>query len=366
MVAGLTWAGLRLASPRRRAAALGLVVGVVLLHALVTRHVMQRMAEFATPAAMPPRIQVAYVRELELAPPPVVAPVVAPPAPRQRRASAAPVPAAAAASAVAAEAVAQAEAGPEPLDPPEPIPPPVAEAAPAPEPEVAAAAPPAEAEAFDWPVSTRLSYALTGNYRGEINGDAQVEWVRVGTRYQVHIDVGVGPLISRRMSSQGELVGDRLLPSRYDEETRVLMRAPRRVTILFNADEVILANGERLERVPGVQDTASQFIQLAAMFTTRPELLTPGGTVEVLLALRNRIGAWTYDVLGEEEVATSFGPVATYHLKPRNVVSRGNELSAEIWFAPQLRYLPVRMRIRQDAETYVDLVIARRPEIAAQ
>jgi hypothetical protein len=222
MVAGLTLAGLRLASPRRRAAALALVVAVVLLHALVTRHVLQRMAEFATPAAMPLRIQVTYVRELELAPPPVVAPVVAPPAPRQRRASAAPVPAASAASAAAApaaEAVAQAEAGPEPvpLAPPEPIPPPVAEAAPAPESAVAAAAPPAEAEAFDWPVSTRLTYALTGNYRGEINGDAQVEWVRVGTRYQVHIDVSLGPLISRRMSSQGELVGDRLLPARYDE-----------------------------------------------------------------------------------------------------------------------------------------------------
>ena len=86
----------------------------------------------------------------------------------------------------------------------------------------------------------------------------------------------------------------------------------------------------------------------------------------MLLALRNRIGSWTYDVIGEEEVRTPFGRVATYHLKPRNVVSRGNELSAEVWFAPQLRFLPVRMRIRQDEDTYADLVISRRPEIAAQ
>ena len=232
-------------------------------------------------------------------------------------------------------------------------------------PEVAAAAP-AEAEAFDWPVSTRLTYELTGNYRGELNGDAQVEWVRVGTQYQVHIDITLGPIISRRMSSQGELVGDRLRPSRYDEETRVLMRAPRRVTILFNADEVVLATGERRERTPDVQDSASQFIQLAAMFTTRPELLQAGTTLEMPLALRNRIGTWTYDVLGAEDIRTPFGPVATYHLKPRKVMSRGNELSAEIWFAPQLRYLPVRIRVEQDEYTFIDLVIARRPEIAAQ
>ncbi len=355
--------GLNLAGSQRRAAAVALVIAVVALHAVVTRHVLQSMADFATPSAMPPRMVVSYVRELELAPPPAAPPVVAAPAPPRKR------PAAVTAAAPAASAAAAPE--PAPVAAPEPIPIPVAEA-PAAEPASSAAAgndvaaAPTEAEAFQWPVSTRLTYALTGNYRGEVNGDAQVEWVRVGTRYQVNIDISVGPLISRRMSSQGELVGDRLLPSRYDEETKVVFREPRRVTILFEADEVVLATGERRERAAGVQDAASQFIQLAALFTTRPDLLQTGGTIEVLLALRNRIGAWVYDVLGEEDIQTSFGPLATYHLKPRRVVSGGNELSAEIWFAPQLRFLPVRIRIRQDAENFVDLLISRRPEIAAQ
>ena len=34
-----------------------------------------------------------------------------------------------------------------------------------------------------------------------------------------------------------------------------------------------------------------------------------------------------------------------------------------MWFAPQLRYLPVRIRIQQDAENYIDLLIAKRPEL---
>jgi hypothetical protein len=224
----------------------------------------------------------------------------------------------------------------------------------------------ADAQAFDWPTSTRLTYVLIGNYRGEINGYAQVEWVRVGTHYQVNIDISLGPLISRRMTSEGELVGDRLLPSRYDEETRVVFREPRRMTILLGPDEIVLGTGERRERAAGVQDAASQFIQLAALFTTRPDLLQAGGTIEVLLALRNRVGAWVYDVLGQEDIWTPFGSLTTYHLRPRHVVSGGTELSAEVWFAPQLRYLPVRLLIRQDAETFVDLVISRRPEIAAQ
>jgi hypothetical protein len=249
-------------------------------------------------------------------------------------------------------------------------PPPAAEpvAEPAPKAEPASADPAAsatEAQAFDWPASTRITYELSGNYRGAISGDAQVEWVRVGSHYQVNIDLGVGPLIARRMTSEGELVGDRLLPSRYDEVTRVVFRE-RRVTILLGPDEIVLDTGERRERKAGVQDSASQFIQLAAYFTTRPELLRAGNTVEVLLALRNRIGAWVYDVLGQEDIATPIGPLAAYHLRPRSVVNGGNELTVEVWFAPQLRYQPVRMLIRQDADTFVDLVLSRRPDIAAQ
>ncbi len=201
-------------------------------------------------------------------------------------------------------------------------------------------------------------------------GDAQVEWVRVGTRYQVHVDIGVGarfaPIITRRMSSEGELVGDSLRPSRYDEDTRVLLRPPRRVTILLGPDEIALPNGVKLPRAPDVQDAASQFIQLAAHFTTHPELLEAGNAIEILIVLRNRVGLFTYDVIGRDETATPFGMLDTVHLKPRDIKDRGNVLTAEIWFAPQLRYLPVRIRIEQDPATYVDLVIVRRPEIAAQ
>ena len=359
--------GLKALRPRRRLAAAALVLMVIALHLWVTRYVAQTMDDWATAPPMPPRIEVAYVRELELTPPPVAAPVVVAPAPpRPRPSAAAPTAAQAASAPAVAEAETKAETAATELAEAAATPPPVVEPARAPELASAAPAPAAsDAEAFQWPTSTRLTYELSGNYRGAINGDAQVEWVRVGTHYQVNIDLNVGPLIARRMSSEGELIGDRLLPSRYDEITRVVFRE-RRVTILLGPEEILLATGERRERAPGVQDSASQFIQLAAFFTTQPEMLQAGKTVEVLLALRNRVGSWIYDVLGQEDIATPFGTLAAYHLRPRRIVSGGNEMSVEVWFAPQLRYLPVRMRVRQDAETFVDLVLSRRPEIAAQ
>jgi outer membrane biosynthesis protein TonB len=400
----------RLSAARRARRFVGaalLVAMVLALHLVVTRQVAQSLADFVRAGEMPERIRVTYVRELELAPPPVAAPVVV--APPARAPTTAATPAALPASApqpepapqpqpqptaddeaalraralawAAAQAASAAAAkAPPPAESTAALSPPSAAAASASAASDAAtalaaagpasAASDAMAQAFDWPVSTRLTYALSGNYRGEVLGDAQVEWVRVGSRYQVHVDVGIGarfaPIITRRMSSEGELVGDSLHPTRYDEDTRVLMRKPRRLTILLGPDEILLPNGEKLARAAGVQDAASQFIQLAAHFTTHPELLQAGNTIDMLIALRNRVGLFTYDVMGLEETATPFGTLQTAHLKPRDIKDRGNVLTAEIWFAPQLRYLPVRIRIEQDADTYIDLVIARRPEIAAQ
>jgi hypothetical protein len=225
-------------------------------------------------------------------------------------------------------------------------------------------------EPFDWPASTRVSFVLTGNYRGEVNGYAQVEWVRLGTRYQVNLDLLVGPafapIIARRMTSEGDLTADGLTPSRYDEDTQVAFRERRRVSVLFEPEAVVLSNGQRRERWRGVQDTASQFVQLTYLFTMRPELLKVGNAVEVPLALPRSMDRWTYDVLDESVIQTPFGPLPAFHLKPRRATPRPGELSAEIWFAPQLRYLPVRIRIEQDPQTWLDLVIARKPELASR
>jgi hypothetical protein len=225
-------------------------------------------------------------------------------------------------------------------------------------------------EPFDWPASTRVSFILSGNYRGEVTGNAQVEWIRVGSRYQVNLDFLVGPdfapIIARRMRSEGDLTPDGLTPNRYDEDTQVVFRERRRASVVFEPDAVVLANGDRRERWRGVQDTASQFVQLTYLFTTRPELLRVGNTVEVPLALPRNVDRWIYDVIGEAVIDTPFGPLSTFHLKPRRVRKMTSELSAEIWFAPQLRYLPVRIRIEQDPQTYVDLVIARKPELASR
>ena len=341
-----------------------LVLGVTLLHLWLANHALLDQLGSGAALSTPRRIEVSFVRELvQQAPPALVAPV----APRRAAAGIAAAPAASAPAPVP-EVLAVPEvaaAVPLPPTPAEPAPAettPVVAAAAVEAPASAAAAP---AVAFEWPPSTRLTYAVTGYYRGPVEGQAQVEWLRMGARYQVHLDVSLGPsfapLMSRRMSSDGELTASGLRPRRYDEQTRVAMRSPRVATVHFDDDKVRLAVGSEVALPAGVQDTASQFVQMTWMFTTKPELLEVGRTITMPLALPRRVDTWLYDVVARETLATPVGPVATLHVKPRREVG-GGDLTAEMWVAPTLQYLPVRILIRQDRETYIDMLLERLPQ----
>jgi len=345
-------------SGRRSLFAVGVLL-VLVLHLWLAVALDEMRLDWETVAEMPKRLQVAYVRELVQAEPPTP-PTRTVPKPKPRLPEAPAVPASAP------------EPAPEPL--PTPAPPPVV--AVAAEPFIEAPPVPVEAPAsavaaavpFEWPASTRLSYVLTGNYRGEVNGNAQVEWIRQGERYQINLDVAVGPsfapLISRRMTSDGELTPQGLRPLRYDEDTKILFRERRRVSVLFQGADVVLANGKRESAEPGVQDTASQFVQLTWLFLTQREQFEPGRVVEMPLALPRKLYRWRYEVIGDETLQTPMGPIQSWHLRPQREAG-GGDLTAEVWIAPRLQYLPVRLRIHQDANTFIDLMLKAPPQQAA-
>ena len=336
----------------RRAMPALLVLPVLLAHIWLGVAV-QGLQEGWGGAAVPPRLTVAYVRELIAQPPPT-------PAPRLKKLAA---PAAAAAASLEPlvnppEAAASAPENIEPLQALLPIVEPVA---------AALVNPPASDAGVEWPPSTRLSYELTGNYRGPVNGNAQVEWIRQASRYQVHLDVSVGPsfapLITRHMSSDGELTAAGIVPKRYDEDTRVLLAARRRVSVLFQGDKLTLGNGSVEAAPPGSQDAASQFVQLSWLFATGREALRIGHVVELPLALPRKQYLWRYEVMGEELLQTPMGPLATWRLKPSTATS--GDLSAEVWLAPSLQYLPVRLLIRQNEAAYIDLMLKAPPQQGA-
>ena len=218
----------------------------------------------------------------------------------------------------------------------------------------------------EWPLSTRLDYHLSGNYRGEITGSASVEWLREGAHYQVRLDLSVGGLITRSMVSDGVLTAHGIEPRRYAEETRVLLMAPRQANMLFSGPMLQLANGQQLPKPASVQDSASQFVHLTWLFRTGRKALREGTFVDMPLALPRKLYDWRYEVQGQETLDTPMGPLATWHLVPtRGDAAIHGDLTADVWLAPSLQYLPVRILIRQDAQSFVDLQLAKPPVQAA-
>jgi hypothetical protein len=367
-------------SPRRRrvTAFVALVLAVVLVHFAVTDRVAQSLHELGAAASEPVRLQAAFVREIQQAAPPAEAPrPAAPPRPKRPRTAVAKprAPAASAPQEIASapEPAASAEQGiasaPElEASAPQEVAAASESASPA-QPEASASAPSPAASAsgappFEWPPSTQLRYSLLGWYRGEVRGSAQVQWIREGSHYQVHLDVVVGPgfapLLQRRMTSDGELGEQGLIPRRYDEITKPPLGATRRAGVIFEGNEAALNDGRRVDVRPGVQDTASQFVQLSYLFSVDPQRLQVGKSVELPLALPRRYDLWVYDVIGRETLSAPFGEVETYHLRPRREADPST-LAFEAWFAPSLRFLPVRILIRQDEQTFIDLMIDRPP-----
>ena len=319
----------------------------------------------------PPRMQVTFVKELAQAAPPaaLTRAVRRPPAlARAATVASAPLPEPllaaqarppepeVAATPVASAEVELAQAAPDAVEVP-----PAPTAASAPEPAVTQPlAATTTATDFNWPPSTRLRFNLEGRYRGPINGSAQVDWLVTGLRYQVHLETSLGPVLSRHITSQGLLTPQGLAPQRFDGEQKVLFRATRHWGQRFTPERITLADGSEVAAPPGAQDEASQFVQLTWLFTTQPELLQVGKSVSLPLALNRRVDVWTFDIVGQETLVLPFGAVNTFHVKPRREAGSG-VMTAEVWFAPSLQTLPVRILVRQDADSWIDLTLDKPP-----
>jgi hypothetical protein len=219
------------------------------------------------------------------------------------------------------------------------------------------------ASGWTWPPDTRLNYKLGGNFRGEIFGTAQVQWSKykaaqtAGEEYQVRIALNISGL-TQSLTSQGRVLPDKLEPLVYEEQRTG--GKPRSVRIAPR--ELRLEDGQTLAVPPQalgkLQDTASQFVDLTYRFSTGLAQLEAGKTVNVWLARPGGLDEWIYDINPPETLyLPKLGAVQAYHLKPRPLANPRGNITAEMWYAPSLQYMPVRIKILQGKELTIDLLV---------
>ncbi len=210
------------------------------------------------------------------------------------------------------------------------------------------------ASALDnWPGDTRLNYRLGGHFRGELQGTARVQWQREASRYQTRVEINLPFLATVVLTSQGEVTAQGLVPRVYEELRR---SSPRGVRL--NDSEIVLNNGRSVPRPAGVQDTASQFVELSHRFAMGKDVLEVGRTVSFWMARPGAVDLWTYDVVARDILQTQeLGAIEAFHLKPRPIGNPRGNITAEMWFAPSLQYLPVRILVKMGEEAHVDLTV---------
>ena len=269
--------------------------------------------------------------------------------PAQEAPEAPPVPTPAAAP--VAEAPPPAPVSPAAVEPTASLPPAAPPAAPAP-PVDTQPLPPARA-----PASAHLNYDVSGTIRGiGYNAQATLDWTQADGRYDARMTVRLPLVGSRTQTSTGWINASGLLPERFSDKTRSERAAHfdhEQHRIRFSA------NTPDAELLAGAQDRLSVFVQLAARFQAAPGGWQVGQIIELQVAGTSTAEPWRFRVGEEETLNLPGGPVRARMLVREPRLPRDSLV--ELWLAPSLEHLPVRIRIAQDNGDQIDQILSRTP-----
>jgi len=307
-------------------------------------------------AASAPAIPSEPDEKVAAAPVPLPLPVTAPEPEREPAPTPTPTPAVPAAPPVPAplpapDAKVAESPAPAPKPQPEPAPAPVV---PAPAPAPAAApvqAPPSRP--LVWPGSKVLAYQLEIN-SFPLPARAELRWRHDGAQYEASL--ALQSLISVTRSSKGAITPQGLEPLRYGEK----ITARGETAVHFQRDKGIVSfsnNKPSAVLMAGMQDEVSVFFQVAAMLGGSPQHFVIGTEIPLQTAESRAVRAMVFVVGKSEVVDLPGGRVPTIYLShtepPR--FDGGRSSKGEIWAAPGLDYLPVRIRITEPSGTTYDL-----------
>ena len=161
-------------------------------------------------------------------------------------------------------------------------------------------------------------------------------------------------MLSRHITSEGGLT-DRAWRRAFDGEQKVLFRATGAGRCASGPSASAAASGSReVETMAGVQDEASQFVQLTWLFTHPARAgCQLGRAIELPLAISRKLRRWTYDVVAEERLRFPFGELPTYFPHQARRGLKGSDLTAKS--GSRRRAVPASAHlIRQNQDSWID------------
>jgi hypothetical protein len=224
----------------------------------------------------------------------------------------------------------------------------VAEAAPAepaPRPPRDAAGP---VHTYQIAAPVRLKYEVKGN-KFPYSLNAELLWQHDGSHYDARLAFSAGFLPVLSQTSSGLITPQGLAPLRFADKKRSevaahFVREQGRISFSANTPDAPL--------LAGAQDRLSILLQLGAMIAGGPGAYPQATTLTVQIVGPRDADLWLFTVGEEETLVLPGGTQLALQLlrNPREAFDQ----KVELWLAPALGYLPVRLRITEANGDFVD------------
>lgn len=206
--------------------------------------------------------------------------------------------------------------------------------------------------AYQAPPAQQLVFQVQGQVKGfSYSASARLRWQPQGPSYQASQEISAFLLGTRSQASRGQITASGLQPDRFEDRARKKLRA---ASMDWVAGLARFEPEAPLARIaPGTQDRLSVFLQLAGLLAAAPQRYPAGAEITLPTASTKAVEPWTFQMHGAEPLELPGGALDTLRLErlPRN----GRDQKAELWLAPALGYLPVRIRLSESNGDYADL-----------
>ncbi len=199
------------------------------------------------------------------------------------------------------------------------------------------------------PGSAILSYQVQGLAKGfSYNAASTLEWKQDGDRYDLKYRVGAFLIGERVQTSYGKLGKTGLEPERFSDKTR------SEVATHFDREKSVVIFSNNAPSVPltaGAQDRLSIFMQLSALLAGQGAKASASTFSMQILSGRDS-DVWTFTSTPAEMISLPVGETSAIKVtrKPRKEFDQ----TVELWFAPEMGWIPVRLRISEANGDFLD------------
>jgi hypothetical protein len=203
----------------------------------------------------------------------------------------------------------------------------------------AQAAASAPGDKFDVPPTADLRYDTLIN--GVMNQTGIIHWINTAQHFEMVVSIPlpfVGPYV---YSSKGHIDKFGIAPEQYSEQRG---RRAADITVFDRTTKQLVytrtPNSQPL--ADGAQDRFSVVMQLASLVRGSPDTYKPGVVRQFSVADNDSSEIWPIETVGDENVQARDGNVQARHFTrlPRRNSDRRR---LDIWLAPSLGWLPVRI-----------------------